>query len=334
MPSENQINERVDNIKKLLSFLKAHGEASRGEISSGLGLSWGCVSELSTLLLKRGVLIEEKMQSNVKGRKPCNLKINGEICFLGVDINKIGLNAELCRLDGECVKCYSAEICTATKEELLKSVFNFVSQIRTKQKNICGIGFAMQGFSENSGNLWTFPDIDEKIDFKNDIASEIDLPTCIDHDPECILCGLAGTSKEKNVMLLRIDEGIGTAVRKNGKTVSGDVFETGYFVVGEKGKRLHDLVSQKAINSDDDYSRAGKYLGITLGNICNFIKLDEIIMCGEFLKNYKKIEKSFNDYYKKTALGTCLADIKVVCVENAAHGAAENAAEKFGAYIS
>jgi hypothetical protein len=100
MPSEKQYQERKENIATILQYLRANGKRSRRQIADALQLSWGCVSELTWLLLSQKLLLEEAAATAAKGRTPGVLSLNPAISFLGVVVEKSGLTASICSLTG------------------------------------------------------------------------------------------------------------------------------------------------------------------------------------------------------------------------------------------
>ena len=103
-------------------------------------------------------------------------------------------------------------------------------------------------------------------------------------------------------------------------------------VVNEQGHRLRDMVSTDLLKNTDDpeaFRQAGMYLGIALGNICNLLTLDEILICGDMVACYPRFSPALNEYYEKAVLSTQKAVITPVLVTDAAYGAAKMAVDKF-----
>ncbi len=333
MPSEKQYLERRENIAAIVQYLRFHTCSSRRQIADALDLSWGCVSELVLRLLSQNILLEEELAgSKTKGRVPSVLKLNPDICFLGVDINKNGLNACICDLLGQKVTAYTDSLPYHSKEELLNSVRGFVKHILSRHTNIFGIGFAMQGIFHRNRRVWEFSsDPAICIDFEADIRPGFDIPVVVDHDPNCILYGALDNTQARK-MILRLDKGIGAAVYTGNDFMRNDLLEVAALVVNEQGQRLRDVVSLEALEHASDpsvFRQAGMYLGITLGNLCNLLNLDEILICGKMTAFYTQISPALNDYYEQTALPAQKAAITPVAVTDAAYGAAKMAMDQF-----
>lgn len=332
MPSEKQYQERRENIISILQYIRTHGPASRRQISANLSLSWGCVSELVSILLLQKILLEDEGQSTgVKGRTPTLLRLNEDVHFLGVDINRNGLNACVCDLSGEKVAAYSDTLRCGSKEELLHSVCSFVERIA--DQSIAGICFAMQGIPDEGKQVWAFPaEPPIPIDFSKELQNRLDIPFTVEHDPNCILYGCLDATK-KNIMIVRLDRGIGAAIYTQNGFLENDLLELGHLVVTEDGQRLQELVSLNALEQAEDrdayFAAAGKHLGVTLGNLCNLICLDKIYLCGDLTRYYPRFRDTMEQHYGKTVLPGHSAKLSVVDVTDAGYGAAKMAMDKF-----
>ena len=341
MPSEKQYLERKENIATILEHLRNNGPKSRRELSAELGLSWGCVSELASILLLQNILLEEEIREpKTKGRIPTMLRLNPNILFLGVDINIIGLKGCVCSLTGEKIEEFSGELNFASKEEIVDSICSFVSGIVEKHKNIAGIGFAMQGIFDAENNVWIMSAANNiSINFAQELEEKFSVPIMVEHDPNCILYGCI----KKNggcKMVVRLDKGIGAAIYKNNTFWKNELLEIGYTVVTEKGERLYQVASMNGVTEEmkmsansnmlkQYFEKAGKYLGISFGNICNLISIDEIYICGDMVEYYQLFSQKMTESFRATALSANRTQITKVRVMDAAFGAAKMAIEKF-----
>lgn len=337
MPSEKQYLERKENVSSILRYIRANGAKSRRQLSNGLSLSWGCISELVTILLSKKILVEETSDNhNGKGRTSSVLSLNTDICFLGIDVNKSGLKASVCNLLGEKIKELDGNLNFDSKADFIQSIIDFVNPILDKFKGISGIGFAMQGIFNSNKNAWEFPsDNSFLISPENEFEEVFNLPVITEHDPNCVLYGCFD-KKAENKMVVRLDSGIGVSVFKNGCFLKEELLEIGYFVINEKGERLHQIISKKAIEKkgseqqlEEYLNFVGMHLGIVLGNVCNFLRIDDIYICGDLVTKYKLLNNSFYRFYEKTVIADYAAEITTVYVTDAAFGAAKIAMDNF-----
>lgn len=334
MPSQKQVEERVENISSILAHLRANGAKSRRQLSEELHLSWGCISELSSILIGKGILLEEEIETvKGKGRKPSVLNFNPKVCFLGVDINIRGISACVCNLFGEKLFSTAGKIETDSKQEFISSVIEFVNSVVKDRDNILGIAFAMQGIFNKKVNAWEFP-LKEKVfvDFSSDFKDAFKIPFFVEHDPNCILYGCFDETQGSK-MILRIDSGVGAAIYKNGQFLSDELLEIGYLVINDKGERLFDILSPHRFDTEKDNGEyiayASRALGVTLGNICNLFRLDEIYLCGDIVTNYNLLNAALKAAYSNTVIASQAAEITLAQITDAAYGAAKLAIDRF-----
>lgn len=345
MPSKWQYLERKENIASILQHIRNNGPKTRRQLSCDLALSWGCISELVSILLQRNILTEENAaNTNAKGRSPSLLSINTDVCFLGVDINLRGLRGCICNLLGENLASYSDTLHCRSKAAFITSVQQFVDGILEKHTNVFGIGFAIQGFCSADRNEWDFPGHPPfTVDFSADLSNHFSVPVSVDHDPNCILYGFLENSKVSK-MIVRIDSGIGASIHINNDFFQNSPLELGYLVMNERGEKLHDILSLNAIKKhfpagitpdaptkeqQQFFENAGTYLGTALGNICNLFHLDEIYICGEMVCYYALFQAAMKQQYAKTVLPAQSAKIRAIQITDAAYGAAKMAMDQF-----
>ena len=171
MPSEKQYRERRENIAAILTCIRSHGPQSRRQLSTRLELSWGCISELVSLLLARDILREDEPPTATgKGRTPTLLRLNTDLLFLGIDINTSGLSGCVCDLAGGRVASFHGKLAGESREAFTDSVITFTQEIIDDHPGICGIGFAMQGIYDAERKTWDIPlDVPASICFETDL---------------------------------------------------------------------------------------------------------------------------------------------------------------------
>lgn len=319
---------RIANIYEVLSLVRREGALTRKEIQNIMGLSWGGVSQMVSRLIELSFVREIKEDSKVKaGRRPCVITLNGDDNFvLGADINKSGLYLEAVNLSGKTVFSTSVEANSSGKEAFFESIYSLLDSAFShfSGKKILALGVAMQG-SVDSGN-----GISEDIGiagWKNEAISRIlsercHVPVYIAHDPDCILAAGAGDN-EADSALIRIDRGLGMAVMKVGRFISGSgMLEIGNTVTGE-GRRLSDILM-----SGEDIAQP---LSRVLANALILFDIDSLMLCGAYLDEHPE----FAEVLKEKISGYMKKEIAVTCtdVRNAAYGAAKSATEKFLSYI-
>lgn len=346
MPGKKQSVERRENITRLLALLRAKGPMNRRALASALNLSWGCISQLCALLLEEGLLQETSGQAEgTRGRTPSILSLNPEICFLGVDVNRMGLTGAVCTLCGGKIADYSAEMRCRSREELIESVLALIGRVRSRHERLAGVGLAMQGLYHAGEEAWLFPGLDGPgISWQRELSKRLELPVLVEHDPACILYGSMGADTSLSRMVLRMDHGFGATLYRDHRLIRENPMEMGYLSIDSQGRRLHDVASlsaiEKAVPLPKDaemltpeqrqaFEEAASHIGRALGNVSHLMAPDEILLCGEMIRYYDCFGAALNRAYQQAAAPRQAARLTPVFVTDAALGAARMIMEAY-----
>lgn len=351
MASYEQYLQRQENINSIVSCLRLLGDMTRRELCDRLKLSWGCVSELSSLLIHSEVLLEKKSNGGDRGRTPLLLTLNPKKRVLGTDINTIGISCCLCDMYGKVIKEQRFDTDFSDKSGLLKSTTGAILETLGSDLAECvGIGIAMQGICRD-GHLWNFPTEGESfVVATSELEGLFQIPTVVEHDPNCILLGVTDKNENETTVMVRLDNSIGMAVYANNGFLKPGDMELAHIVVKENGRKcscghygcLQTVSSisgiteasgqpfdKLAASAQTDraakryFEDAGKYLGMALGNFCNLISADRIMLCGE-MAGYKSLfAESLKQAFESTALYPKRTRIVYSDITNAAYGAAK-----------
>ena len=137
-----------------------------------------------------------------------------------------------------------------------------------------------------------------------------------------ILIGMPGCGKSTVGVLLA-------------KRLGYSFIDTDLLIQQSEGKRLFEISDVTYIDGLSADGRrkaltlAGEQLGIALGNFCNMVSLDEIIICGEITKYEDVIIPSIEKSYNDTVIKQAAAKISAKNIRNAAFGAARLAIEAY-----
>lgn len=336
MPSQKQALERKDNISAIVAHLRTAGKKSRRELCDELRLSWGCISELSLLLLQQNILVEEPAPTPTKGRSPGLLTLNPCILYLGILVEKTGLKASVCNLPGHELAAYNEPLDYSSKEALVACVSAFTQKVLDAHPQIQGIGFAMQGICHQAEGTWEFPSRPHIYLNIEDLQSLFTLPSIVEHDTNCVLYSSLTNTRQRK-MILHLSQGIGAALYTGTGFSKSDLMEFGYLVVDPQGTTMQQVASLDALRrhcgkadpaearADAFFADMGNYLGTALANFCNLIHLDEILLCGDMVRHFDRFRPTLTETYHKSVLSASRATITPISQSNAAYGAARMA---------
>lgn len=324
----SQEDMKLANIFEVLSLIRREGALTRKEIQESMGLSWGGVSQIVARLLDIGYVREVKKTGEVcTGRTPSAIMVNTEDnFFLGVDVNKSGIYAKAIDLAGNTVLSEGGRANAENKESFLQSIFSLLDGVREKLggKTVLAAGVAMQGRVDSEKGISEHINIPgwENIAIAELLKERYGYPFYIMHDPDCILS--AATSKDKSAaVLVRVDNGLGMAVYKDGRLITGrGMLEIGNAICSHGGR-----LGERLVAVDD----IGRDFAEVLVNLLIIFDIYNVILCGEYVEGHKDFCRMVEEELSAAAGVAC--SVTEYDVKNAAIGAALFATEVYLQYI-
>ena len=362
----NQDDMKQLNSVKVFNYIQEQKRTTRKQIEAATGLSWGAVSNITARLLENGFVVENKCEKGTgSGRIPAFLTVNGQhYAILGMDINITRLSAELINLKGESIRQWSCPADYSSNDALLSGVQSFLQHIIAEcpDEILLGIGVAMQGIVDvRHGVSVSLPQCPgwQNIPLVAMLESGFGIPVYLEHDPNCVLRAEVQARQHNNLLLLRIDKGIGMALLSNGQIFSGKgMLEIGHTIVVPQGAKcacggegcLEAYASQNGLaklagmafpevaaraRSGDTvmrtlFSNMALYLGIAINNILRLFNVDEIILCGDMLQDQDLFLDQVQRWLTENSFGRepDAINITVSVHEKAAYGAALLASQR------
>ena len=238
---KNNSQVKQNNIKNLLMTVIKKGPISKRELQDVSNLSWSTVSTLSSQLIEKKLIILSGKRDTDAGRKPDELDINhNDNFFVGIDLNSSGVFGVVIDLKGNIVEVWRKPVEKNDKDIILQIVFSILEEIIEKtyaQKNILGIGFAVQGIVDaDNGISVSIPQFInwKNVKLKEMVEKRFGLTTTLMHDPNCIMIAEktlndSALKNSPNTVLLRLDNGIGMSIMVNGSLYLGSTGMAGEF---------------------------------------------------------------------------------------------------------
>lgn len=357
-----QENLKQNSLSTILNYITENDYASRRDIQASTGFSWGTVSECAAELLNKGYLSEEKdTRKSGAGRTGYVLKPSGDkIVSIGLDINKMGMRAEVIGFDRQRKHVIYKDFNCAVQSEVLEeaaALCDAAFEFCEGKFTVMSIGLAVQGSVDSkNGVSIRFPLKSGWIScsLKQIFEEKYRVFTYVDHDPKCMLFAKAYELKkaqgEKNdLMLIRIDKGIGLSVMQDGRISDDtDKMELAHTVAefnglecscGRRGcleaySSISGIVNrssenfEKILKNREKYSDilddAAKYLAIAIHNSAMLFYPDIIILTGGLPLMYGEFADKLSEYFYELEKAQGRKKIKI-CVDteiSAAFGAA------------
>lgn len=346
----NQLHMREMNLNEVLKIIREQGPLTRRKLQDLTGLSWGGVSQIVTRLLKQNLIIEEKDMTQTAGRKPTCLKINGQQnLILGIDINNSGITAVIQNLKNEILEQVTGTADCTSKQNLLDSVYQLTDELYHKYKDstILAIGISMQSAVDEEKGISLY--LKECTDWQNVPLCEIfteryQIPAYLAHDPDCLVASNVSMFGE-DVLLCRMDYGIGLSVFKNGDFIKGPgMLEIGRMLLKTETGELKTLDQISSIAGIEKSAgtflpelkntekgrrllrEATEALALIIANSALLFDVSTLLLCGKFLA----AEQESWDKLKEELLKLLPEDTRIFRYDEkrAAAGAAWIAAER------
>lgn len=347
----NQLNMREMNLNEVLKIIRDQGPLTRRKLQEVTGLSWGGISQIVTRLLNQNLILEEKDMTKTAGRRPTCLQINSrQNLILGVDINNSGITAVIQNLKNEILEQLSGEADCSSKEKLLESVWKLTDKLydQYKDNTILAIGISMQSAVDEEKGVslylkecpgWKAVPLCEIFTERYDIASYLA------HDPDCLVASNVSLFGE-DVMLFRIDYGIGMSVYKNGDFIKAPgMLEIGNTLVQMKTGKIQTLNETATIEAvknrinrkqreavrelekSEVLEETAQYLAFTIANASLLFDVPTILLSGKLIEEkpviYTELEENLREYLSEETR------IFKYDAKRAAAGAGWIAAERF-----
>lgn len=316
---------REMNLNEVLRIIREQGPLTRRKLQELTGLSWGGVSQIVTRLLQQNLITEEKDMTQTAGRKPTCLTINGQQnLILGIDINSSGITAVIQNLKNEILDQISGSADCTSKENLLAGVYQLSDMLyqKYKENTILATGISMQSAVDEEKGLSLY--LKECPEWKEVPLCEIfreryKTPAYLAHDPDCLVASNVSLFGE-DVILFRIDYGLGMSVFKNGDFIKAPgMLEIGNTLIqtkdqeiqtlnslatipaieGKTGKRIQEL-SEDSFEENLILRDTVNSLAMTIANAAILFDIPTILLSGKMLEQapaiYRETEKKLKAY--------------------------------------
>ena len=244
--THQQTKEHNRNL--VLKNIFDHDTISRAELSRITGLTRTTVSEIVGDLLEEGLVTEIGMGESMGGKSPILLSLAKDSRYLiGLDIAQNHFRGAVVNLRGEIKKMITAPVKERFGEKPLRQIFELLDQlIKSPYHPVVGIGVGAPGLVNTSeGVVINAVNLEWK-DFPlaQILQDRYQIPVYIYNDSQAAAMGeyLYGKYHQKgeNLVVIKVDYGIGSGIILNGKLFQGEdggAGEVGHVVVVRQGAK-------------------------------------------------------------------------------------------------
>ena len=224
--------------RKIINYLDASGNVTIAELTKELNISAPKITNLLTDLIDDGLIKDNGKVDSTGGRRASLYGLVAESCFfIGVDIKKYEINIGLLDFKKNLVEIkenipYRLENSPEAYQELMTIIKSFIEEISIEKQKILGLGINLSGrVNHTTGYSYSFFHFHEE-PLSQTIKKEIGILTFIQNDSKAMAYGefcSGAVSREKNVLFVNIDYGVGLGILIDGKVYYGKSGFSGEF---------------------------------------------------------------------------------------------------------
>ena len=224
--------------RKIINYLDASGNVTIAELTKELNISAPKITNLLTDLIDDGLIKDNGKVDSTGGRRASLYGLVAESCFfIGVDIKKYEINIGLLDFKKNLVEIkenipYQLENSPEAYQELMTIIKSFIEEISIEKQKILGLGINLSGrVNHTTGYSYSFFHFHEE-PLSQTIKQELGILTFIQNDSKAMAYGefcSGAVSREKNVLFVNIDYGVGLGILIDGKVYYGKSGFSGEF---------------------------------------------------------------------------------------------------------
>jgi N-acetylglucosamine repressor len=248
---QNTVELRSLNRKKILSFLRIAGQATKKDIAEALDLSFATVSNLGNQLMEEGFLQISAWQNSLGGRNSGLLSLNlGTKYFLGLNIaNPDIIEVAIMNLRNEKVlsRLYAAPESfglDALIGRYRECAAEILQEAGVEPASLLGLGVAVPGII-NKGNGRLLNSTNKALEDQPillELGDAFGMPVYAENESNllALAASLCGHERDplRDVVFIYMEQGLGIGIICNGQLVTGRTGfggEVNHFPLGYRG---------------------------------------------------------------------------------------------------
>ncbi len=340
----------------LVRALHRKGATSRARLAHALNISKSRVCVLVDQMLAEGVLLEEQVDGDRRGRRGVAVRLNPDFGqLIGFDMEAKRLRMVATNFAGEVIWQNRLPLApprsrNALIDEILDFVTTGVRDIRAQFGKPLAFGIAASGVIDaKRGTILHYDLLPDMVDvpLRDLIARQIDLPCVMDNNIRAMTLAewVGGAAKGLNTFVcVAVRSGLGAGVVQNGRLRSGTHGfggEIGYMVVPtgktNEWKSLQRLVSESALGIDveaDSFTglpesaakRCGELIGASLASIATIVDPEAFVLAGGLMNPQGPVWPHVFAAFRKYALKELADCVHLLPARLGLYAAAQGAA--------
>ncbi len=251
MKAANRDFTRELNLFNILNSIREAGRISRVEIAEKTGQSRASVSNITALLIERGLIREDRATSSTsRGRRRIMLMLNPEAAYaVGIKIAAYRLSFAVVDFVGQVKSTLSVPLRVSERSvEMLADVaedgiLHCLEKAKLKLRDLSGCGLAIPGFVDSAtGTCYWTPIQSGSSDIRDLLTARLAMDVYIENDANAFTVASQWFGHGKgirNFLVVTIEEGIGMGIVVDNKLYQGSTgiaAEFGHMVIVPDGE--------------------------------------------------------------------------------------------------
>lgn len=224
--------------KQILDYIIKNQKSTISELAKEIKISIPKVNEVILELLKKDILKDLGKEVIGVGRKPNFFGVNPEVAyFIIVEVHRHSITLAIVNFSDDIVDIkptipFRLANTEESFNELCVIIDNYLTTQTIDPNKIIGIGMSITGrVNQKTGNSFSYFNMSTK-SIKEIIEERYKIPSYIENDTRAMAVGelyKGCVGKEKDILFLNLDEGIGMGIIVDGKIYSGKSGFSGEF---------------------------------------------------------------------------------------------------------
>lgn len=216
--------------KQLLNLFAKNGNATVADLCKYLNVSTPKINELLNDLMEHGLVKDYGKIEGGVGRKPNLYGLEPSSAnFVGIEVKRDTVNIAMMDFSENFIHFqenvpYKLENSLEALEELCTIIDKFLTKTKVAKSKILGLGINLSGrVNHSTGYSYSFFNFGEK-PVRKIIEQKLGIETLIENDSRAMAYGefyCSGIEKEKDVLFVNVDYGIGLGIVIDGKLYHG-----------------------------------------------------------------------------------------------------------------
>ncbi len=225
--------------RQIINYIDTAGNVTIADLSKELNISTPKIANLLAVLINTGLIKDYGKENSTGGRRSSLYGLVCDACyFIGVDVKHYYVNIGLLNFNKTLIHLkekipYNLQNSVKSYNELIQIINSFIEEVEKEKQKIVAVCINLSGrVNHITGYSYSFFNFNDEPLCKA-VEKEIGICTFIENDSKAMaygeFCSGGVVNKEKNVLFVNMDYGVGLGILIDGKIFYGKSGFSGEF---------------------------------------------------------------------------------------------------------